>query len=118
MDLEADRELRALLRNPIAGEPRVVFLHTDRAAEVKAYLEQAYPGTFFLIDREDAIESGLFGRGDPSLIRSRTGEVLAMIGDDRGASVVRVDGQVVRHRGSHGGMTPDEMRIPVLLWRA
>ena len=118
VDLEADAELRALLRNPIAGEPRVVFLHTDRAAEVKAYLEHTYPGTFFLIDREEAIAAGLFGRGDPSLARRRVGEVLAMIGDDRGASVVRVDGQVVQHRGSHGGMTPDEMRIPVLLWRA
>ncbi|HEY8806910.1 MAG TPA: alkaline phosphatase family protein [Candidatus Limnocylindria bacterium] len=118
IDLEADVELRALLRNPIAGEPRVVFLHTDRAADVKAYLEHAYPGTFFLIDREDAIEAGLFGRGDPTLVRKRVGEVLAMVSDDRGASVVRVDGQVVRHRGSHGGMTADEMRIPVLLWRA
>jgi hypothetical protein len=118
IDLEADTELRALLRNPIAGEPRVVFLHTDRAAEVKAYLEHAYPGTFFLIDRDEAIDAGLFGRGDPTLARKRVGEVLAMIGDDRGASVVRVDGQVVQHRGSHGGMTADEMRIPVLLWRA
>jgi hypothetical protein len=44
--------------------------------------------------------------------------VLALLGDDRGATVVRVDGQTVLHRGSHGGMTPDEMRIPVLLWRA
>ena len=118
IDLEADAELRALLRNPIAGEPRLVFLHTDRAAEVKQYLEQAYPGTFLLIDRDEAIEAGLFGRGDPALARRRIGEVIALIGDDRGASVVRVDGQVVRHRGSHGGMTPDEMRIPVLLWRA
>ncbi|HEV2249518.1 MAG TPA: alkaline phosphatase family protein [Candidatus Limnocylindria bacterium] len=118
IDLEADVELRALLRNPIAGEPRVVFLHTDHAAEVRAYLEHTYPGTFFLIDREEAIAAGLFGRGDPALVRARVGEVLALIGDDRGASVVRVDGQVVRHRGSHGGMTADEMRIPVLLWRA
>ncbi len=118
IDLEADTELRALLRNPIAGEPRLVFLHTDRAAEVKAYLEHAYPGTFVLLDRDDAIEAGLFGRGDGSLARARIGEVLAMIADDRAASVVRVDGQVVLHRGAHGGMTPDEMRIPVLLWRA
>lgn len=118
VDLEADAELRSLLRNPIAGEPRVVFLHTDRAAEVKAYLEHAYPGVFFLMDRDEAIGAGLFGRGDPTLARRRIGEVLAMMGDDRGASVVRVDGQVVMHRGSHGGMTPDEMRIPVLLWRA
>jgi len=118
IDLEADRELRALLRNPIAGEPRLVFLHTDHAAEVKAYLEHAYPGAFLLIDRDEAIEAGLFGRGDPTLARKRVGEVLALIGDDRGATVVRVDGQTVLHRGSHGGMTADEMRIPVLLWRA
>lgn len=118
IDLEADRELRALLRNPIAGEPRVVFLHTDHSAEVKAYLEHAYPRTFLLFDREEAIAAGLFGRGDPAIVRRRVGEVLALIGDDRGASVVRVDGQVVRHRGSHGGLTGDEMRIPVLLWRA
>lgn len=118
IDLEADAELRSLLRNPIAGEPRLVFLHTDHAALVTQYLEQAYPGAFFLIDREEAIAAGLFGRGDATLARKRIGEVLALIGDDRGASVVRVDGQMVRHRGSHGGMTPDEMRIPVLLWRA
>ena len=118
IDLEADSELRSLLRNPIAGEPRLVFLHTDHPAEVTRYLEQAYPGTLFLIDREEAIEAGLFGRGDATLARKRIGEVLALIGDDRAASVVRVDGQVVRHRGAHGGMTPDEMRIPVLLWRA
>ena len=118
IDLEADIELRSLLRNPIAGEPRLVFLHTDHAVEVKRYLEHAYPGTFLLIDREEAIEAGLFGRGDAALARKRIGEVMALIGDDRAASVVRVDGKVVRHHGAHGGMTPDEMRIPVLLWRA
>jgi hypothetical protein len=118
IDLEADTELRALLRNPIAGEPRLVFLHTDRAAEVRRYLEQAHAGTLFLIDREEAIDEGLFGRGDPALVRKRVGEVIALIGGERGSSVVRVDGQVVRHRGSHGGMSPDEMRVPVLLWRA
>ncbi len=118
IDLEADTELRALLRNPIAGEPRLVFLHTDRPADVKAYLEHAYPATFVLIDRDEAIEAGLFGRGDGALARARIGEVLAMIADDRAATVVRVDGQVVLHHGAHGGMTPDEMRIPVLLWRA
>ena len=118
IDLEADTELRALLRNPIAGEPRLVFLHTDRPADVKAYLEQTYPGSFLLIDRDEAIDAGLFGRGDPMLARRRVGEVIALIGDDRAATVVRVDGQAVLHRGAHGGMTADEMRIPVLLWRA
>jgi hypothetical protein len=41
-----------------------------------------------------------------------------MLGGDRGASIMRVDGQAIRHRGSHGGMSPEEMQIPVLAWRA
>ena len=118
VDLEGDAELRDLLRNPIAGEPRLVFLHTDKPDQVKAHLDHAYPRTFFVFDREDAIAAGLFGRGDPALVRRRVGEVIAMLSDDRAATVVRVDGQTVLHRGAHGGMTPDEMRIPVLLWRA
>src|SRR5438309_1931960 len=60
----------------------------------------------------------LSGRGDPAVARRRIGEVCAMLGDDRAASIVKVDGQIFRHRGSHGGMSPEEMNIPVLAWRA
>jgi type I phosphodiesterase/nucleotide pyrophosphatase len=118
IDLVGDEHLRSLLRNPIAGEPRLAFLHTDQAERVKQHLERRYPETFFFLDREEAIAAGLFGRGDPNTARQRIGEVLAMLGGDRAASIVRVDGQTFRHRGSHGGMSPEEMRIPVLAWRA
>jgi type I phosphodiesterase/nucleotide pyrophosphatase len=117
IDLVGDEELRSLLRNPIAGEPRCAFLHTDSSGKVKAYLERRYPRAFFLFDRDEAIEAGLFGRGDPELVRRRVGEVCAMLTDDRAASIVRVDGQTFRHRGSHGGMTHSEMDIPILAWR-
>src|SRR2546425_331323 len=118
IDLICDRELRDLLRNPIAGEPRLAFLHTDQPGRVKQHLERRYPNTFFLFDRDEAIDAGLFGRGDPEVARRRIGEVCAMLGDDRAASIVKVDGQIFRHRGSHGGMSPEEMNIPVLVWRA
>ena len=118
IDLVGDAELRSLLRNPLAGEPRLVFLHTDEPARVKEHLERRYPGAFLLIDRDEAIDVGLFGRGDGEIARRRVGEVIAMLTDDRAASIVRVDGQTFRHRGSHGGMTPAEMNIPVLAWRA
>jgi hypothetical protein len=118
IDLVGDDQLRGMLRNPIAGEPRLAFLHTDHPQRVKDHLERRYPGTFLCIDRDEAIAAGLFGRGDPDVARRRIGEVCALISDDRAASIVRVDGQVVRHRGSHGGMSADEMRIPILIWRA
>jgi hypothetical protein len=118
IDLIGDEQLRGMLRNPIAGEPRLAFLHTDEPDRVKQHLERRYPGTFFVIDRDEAIDAGLFGRGDPEVARRRIGEVCAMLGDDRAASIVKVDGQTFRHYGSHGGMSPEEMRIPVLAWRA
>jgi Type I phosphodiesterase / nucleotide pyrophosphatase len=118
IDLVGDGRLRSLLRNPIAGEPRLAFLHTDKAGQVKEYLERRYPETFFFLDREEAIAAGLFGRGDAEIARQRIGDVLAMLGNDRAASIVKVEGQTLRHRGSHGGMSPEEMRIPVLAWRA
>jgi Type I phosphodiesterase / nucleotide pyrophosphatase len=117
VDVLGDQELRAMLRNPIAGEPRLVFLHTDHADLVKQHLEERWPGVFTLLDRDELIDGGFFGRGDPTMARRRIGEVCAMLTGDRGARIMRVDGQDIRHRGSHGGMSADEMRIPVLAWR-
>lgn len=117
IDIEGDQQLRALLRTPVAGEPRLVFLHTDQPEAVRAHLERRWPGAFTTFLRDDAIADGLFGRGDATVARRRIGEVCAMLDDDLAATLVRVDGHAAHHRGAHGGMTPDEMRIPVLAWR-
>ncbi|HET8569017.1 MAG TPA: alkaline phosphatase family protein [Candidatus Limnocylindria bacterium] len=119
IDIEADAELRLLLRNPPAGEPRCVFFHTDRPQEVRAHLARRYGDAFFTFDRDEAIAAGIFGgRGDGAIARRRVGDVCGLLAGDRGAGIVRVDGQLVLHRGSHGGMTPEEMTIPILCWRA
>jgi hypothetical protein len=115
LDIVGDEELRALLRNPPAGEPRLVFLHTDR---VREHIDQRWPGQVTLLDRDELIDAGLFGRGDPTTALRRIGEVVALLDGDLSASIVKVEGQTIRHRGSHGGMSADEMRIPILAWRA
>jgi hypothetical protein len=118
IDLLGDEELRGLLRNPIAGEPRLAFLHTDDPAAVRAHVQRRWPGEFVLLDRDDLLAAGLFGNGDTALAKQRIGEVVALLDGDHAARIMRVDGQDFRHRGSHGGMTAEEMRIPVLAWRA
>lgn len=118
IDLIGDQELLRLLRNPPAGEPRLAFLHTDHPQRVREHLERRWPGQLTLLDRDELIEAGLFGRGDPTVARRRIGEVVVLLDRDLAASIVRVDGKPLRHRGSHGGMTADEMRIPILAWRA
>jgi len=118
LDIVGDEELATLLRNPPAGEPRLVFLHTDRPDRVREHIERKWPGQVTLLDRDELIAAGLFGRGDATVARRRIGEVVALLDGDLSASIVKVEGQTIRHRGSHGGMTADEMRIPVLAWRA
>ena len=117
IDLEADSELRSLLRHPLAGEPRLVFVHTDQRDAVRGYLNERWPGVFTYLDRDDAIAAGFFGRGDASAARRRVGDLCGLIRDERAAALVRVDGQIPLHRGAHGGMTADEMRVPILAWR-
>jgi len=118
LDIVGDEALRALLRNPPAGEPRLVFLHTDRPQQVREHIEGKWPGQVTLLGRDELIEAGLFGRGDATVARRRIGEVVVLLDGDLSASIVKVDGQTLRHRGSHGGMSADEMRIPILAWRA
>lgn len=117
IDLEGDPELRTMLRVPVAGEPRLAFLHTDRPAEVRAHLEGRWPGVFTIFDTDEAIAEGLFGRGEAAVARRRIGELCAMVDGDRAMTLVRVDGKAVHLRGNHGGMTPDEMRVPIVAWR-
>lgn len=118
LDIVGDEQLRALLRNPPAGEPRLVFLHTDHPERVREHIDRKWPGLVTLLDRDELIDAGLFGRGDPLIARRRIGEVVALLDRDLSASIVKVEGQTIRHRGSHGGMSADEMRIPILAWRA
>lgn len=117
VDLEGDAELRGSLAHPVAGEPRLAFLHTEHPDAVRERIEARWPGLFTFFDRDEAIAEGLFGRGDASAARRRVGEVCAMLDGPRAATIVRVDGQAVQHRGAHGGMSAEEMRIPVIAWR-
>src|SRR5436309_8291155 len=50
IDLLAGQDLAALLRNPIAGEPRLAFLHTDHPGLVRDHLEERWPGMFDALD--------------------------------------------------------------------
>lgn len=117
IDLEGDTVLRALLRHPLAGEPRIAFFYTELPDDVRAHVERRWPGAFTFLDRDEAIAAGLFGRGDATAARQRVGDLCGMLRETRAATIVRVDGRAVHHRGAHGGMTAEEMKIPILAWR-
>ena len=109
-----------LLRFPPSGDARVVYFHTwDWAKDrVRRYFERRFGDRFLLVDTDDALALGLFGEGDVSEeSRERFGDVVAISAgrDILEYNVERGSGRMVQLNSHHSGMTPDEMRIPMIV---
>lgn len=100
----------------IAGEPRVRYVHTlDGAREDvidawRAVLADAAD----VIDRDEAIESGLFGPTNPAH-RERIGDVVVICrGDAVVLATAHEPAEVAALVGFHGALTPAETAIPLI----
>ena len=75
---------------------------------------------FYLLPTDEVLELGLLGPGPVSPVtRSRMGNYLAL---SSGASAIHFNYHRTRERGprkvaDHGGLTPDEMIVPLIVAR-
>ena len=118
--LESYPSLSELLVRPLSGEPRVAFCHVQEGAATE-FLCRARAA---LGDHADArpsrelVEAGWFGPGQrhPELLQ-RLGDVALVM---RGHATIKdwIPGEKP-HRmiGNHGGITEEEMRIPLVYAR-
>lgn len=114
--IELPPELAALLRFPLCGERRVAFCHVR---EQGTFLEKAKA---FFGDRaqvrasRELAEEGWFGTGrEHPRFAERIGD-LAIVMHGRGTVKDWVPGEPRHlHIGNHGGMSEDEMRIPLVV---
>ncbi|ADD05949.1 phosphodiesterase/nucleotide pyrophosphatase domain protein [Natrialba magadii ATCC 43099] len=100
------------------GSPRNVHFHVqpDRIADVRERLETHLGDEAMIVTREVALEGDLFGPGVPSsLFESRCGDLL-VIHRNRGLSwpLPGTDESAVGDQiGLHGGLTREEMLVPL-----
>lgn len=109
-------ELWDLLILPPTGEPRASYLYVrdGKKEEVRAYLEEKI-GSFAVMDSEEAVEKGLFGRGNPAPgFSSRIGDLIALA---KGEEYIVWGYEEPKLKGRHGGLSPHEMLIPLLMVR-
>jgi hypothetical protein len=109
--------LRRMLLLPPAGEPRASYLYVrpGQAEAVRAYVADHLPGRFIVLEVERALAAGLFGPEEPaSEVRVRLGDLLLLATDD---SRLLVKDEPVPFHGHHGGLTPEEMLVPLLMVR-
>lgn len=111
--LRTDRRGRPLVP---AGSPRDLFLYVDAAAidEARGALARALEGRAEVLATATLIDEGAFGPDPSPRLRERLGELVILPRDGemvwwRGGGRFTVD-----KRGHHGGLTADEMEIPLL----
>ncbi len=101
---------------PPWGSARDAYLRVDddKLEETRRYLEQRLRGTATVITTAEGIQQGLFGVNKPSRkFRRRTGNLMIL---PHGAKTVWYQyekGDPLTMKGHHGGLSADEMTIPL-----
>ncbi len=117
--LKADDPLLSLLETPPTGEPSVPIFHVKQGhKQVFLQLFHEQLGRYFaLLTPEDCEKLQLFGPEVSSpLLRARLGDFIGIAQQPVGLYVEGIwDG--APHKGIHGGLRSEEMRIPFIVYR-
>ncbi len=111
--------LDALFLPPL-GEGRVPFFYVRNGQYemVRQYVDEHFAEQFIFFSQDEVLRSGLLGPGKPSAeVRHRLGDI---VGIATGNAHFARDAESVKKKpmlGRHGGLTPQEMLVPLLAVR-
>ena len=113
-------EVANRLQLPPVGDSRCGFLFSRQGEKenLKSALEKSLDG-FKLVASKDLIESGAFGRAADSMsLQSAVGDFAALSKGPNALSYPYYEDDRNREQhGGHGGMTPEEVMVPLLSMR-
>jgi len=103
---------------PPSGEGVMPVFHTKpRAAEdFRRYFEREYGDAMCLVPSADAVKAGLYGpRGATPATLDRLGDLIGIAAEPMAFRFVSPGVEDHIHIGYHGGLRPDEMKVPLYL---
>ena len=118
LDANSVPGLAPMLARPLCGEPRIAYCYVrDDCRE--DFVERAVDGldgAACVVDSASMIEDGWFGPGEPHpRLHERVGDFALVMQDDY-AIRDRIPGEKpFRHVGVHGGVSREEMRVPLVV---
>jgi predicted AlkP superfamily pyrophosphatase or phosphodiesterase len=113
-DLRNHPDLTRLLHILPTGESRLMYLFIKPGCtgQVRRYFNRVWPGQFTFLDPTEAVTKGLFGPGTPHpRLEDRLGDLIAAAHSDAYLWWADKENAMV---GRHGGLSVDEMVVPLL----
>lgn len=104
----------------VAGDPRAVHVHArpGAAGDVLAAWRALLADDFWVLSRDEAVASGLYGPVVDDRVRPMLGDVVAAARGRGSVADARVaPAGLLDLVGMHGSVTDDELRIPLLVHR-
>jgi predicted AlkP superfamily pyrophosphatase or phosphodiesterase len=118
IQLEDHPVLQATLRLPLCGERRAAYCYVrpERRAEFEAYVTDRLADAVWVFSSHTLIEQGWFGPGPPHpRLNERIGDYTLVAKDDWTVKDWLPGEQRHRQIGVHGGVSEDEMIVPLLI---
>jgi len=119
IDLRARPDLLNRLAVPPTGEPRLTYLHAadGNAKRLRDEVAASLGDSARVCTANEAFDAGLFGGGiEHPAARARVGDVLAAPKRDK-TLIYGYPGEKVDMIGRHGGLSPAEMLVPLVVAR-
>jgi len=113
-DLRNHPDFTRLLHILPTGESRLAYLYIrpGQTEAIKSYFELAWPGEFTFFDPTEAVYHGLFGPGAPHPhLADRLGDLIVAARGDSYLWWANKENPLV---GRHGGLSAEEMIVPLL----
>jgi len=111
-------ELAETLMKPLCGEPRVAYcyVHPKKRDQFEIYVATEMSEYVSLFRSEELVSAGYFGHGDPHPeLFERIGDYV-LITKQRYVIKDRLPGEhAYRHVGAHGGVSDEEMYVPLII---
>lgn len=113
--ITSDDEFVSTLELIPTGEPRVMYLYTKDPQRTIEEGEKVFGSTVEFHSSSELLEKGFFGPGNPNpKSKLRIGDLVAIPKDDYSFSV-KYTGNEHQMKGKHGGLSHDEMDIPLFV---
>jgi len=118
LDADSVPGLAPMLSRPLCGEPRLAYCYVrgEHRAEFAERATEGLDGAARVVDSASMIDAGWFGLAEPHpRLRERVGDFALVMRDDYAIRDRIADEKPFRHVGVHGGVSREEMQVPLVV---